>query len=107
MAAGRIKIYRIVMEQTGARKEERDPVLHHEAWCDVADLYGQELYDALNVKLEDTASFKIRYCKKVREVMKSMKDYFIEYEEDRFEIYAKSFFRNEKQYVIFKCKKIS
>ena len=107
MAAGKIKIYKIVTEQIGARIEERDPVLFYSPWCDISDLYGEELYSALNAKLKETVQFKVRYCAKVKEIRLHLKDYFVEYEGSRYEVYATDFLRNEKQYVFLKCNRIS
>lgn len=107
MAAGRIEIYKRVTEQVGAREEERDPVLHYRTWCDVTDLYGEELYNALNIKLSNTAVFEVRYCKKIAELRKRLKDFFIVYDGDRYRVYATDFRRGEKKIVQLKCERIS
>lgn len=54
MSAGRIKIYRRRYATESGRKEEMEPERHHEAWCEIGSLYGQELYKALEIRLENT-----------------------------------------------------
>lgn len=52
----------------GGRKEEKEPVQHYEAWCEISSLYGQELYKALEIRLENTVVFEVRYCRKIKEM---------------------------------------
>lgn len=95
MAAGRIEIKRRVFTETPGRREEQAPEPFYSTWCEISSLYGKELYDALNIKLENTIVFEVRYCKKIKEVKKAMKDFVIEYDGDLYDIYAVDFRRNE------------
>ena len=106
MAAGRIKIYRRQEDIKSGRREELPAVEYHSAWCNVSSLYGQELYSALNIKLDSTIVFEVRYCKKVKEVHKNLKEFYVEYEGDKYDIFAIDFRGNEKQYVQLKANKV-
>lgn len=102
MAAGRIRIYRRQNSTEAGRRVEKEPKLFYSCWCEVSDLYGNELYKALDIRLENTAVFEVRYCKKVKEIKKRAKEFFVEYEGDRYDIYATDFRANDKQKVILK-----
>lgn len=106
MAAGRIKIYRRKYSVECGRREEMEPEQHHEAWCEISSLYGQELYKALEVRLENTIVFEIRYCRKIKDMQKDLKQFFIEYEGEKYNIFAIDFRRNERQYVQLKANRI-
>lgn len=103
MAAGRIRIYRRRYATEGGRRKEGEPEEHYEAWCEIGSLYGQELYRALEIRLENTIVFEVRYCRKVKEMQKNLKQYFIEHEGERYDIFAIDFRRNGKQYVQLKA----
>lgn len=107
MSSARIKIYKYQYTITGGRREENEPILHYACWCEVGSLYGKELYKALEIHLEDTIVFEIRYCKKIKEVAAHLKEYFVEYEEEKYNIFARDFRRNGKQYVQLKANRIT
>ena len=46
MAAGRIRIFKKNYVLQSARQKETEPTLHYETWCEIGNLYGQELYEA-------------------------------------------------------------
>lgn len=106
MAAGRIKVYRRQEEIVSGRRKELPATEHHSAWCKVSSLYGQELYSALDIKLDNTIVFEVRYCKKVKEIHKNLKEFYVEYEGDMYDIFAIDFRGNEKQYVQLKANKV-
>lgn len=93
------------MMQDG-RKKENESKLHYETWCDIGSLYGQELYNALDIRLENTIIFEVRYCRKIKEMRQHLKEYFIEYNGEKYNIYAIDFRKNEMQYVQLKANKI-
>lgn len=103
MAAGRVRIYKRIFLTEGGRREEQDPELYHEAWCEISSLYGQELYKALEIRLENTMVFQVRYCRKIREIQQHLKEFFLEYQGERYDIFAIDFRRNERQYVQLKA----
>lgn len=103
MTAARIKIYKRQNEVVHGRTEEGEPILHHKCWCDIGSLYGAELYKAMEIHLENTIIFEVRYCKAVREMYGHLKDYFIKFEDDVYELYAIDRRRDRKQYVQLKA----
>lgn len=103
MAEGKIKIYRKKEEIVDGRRKELPPVLHHEPWYKISSLYGQELYKALEIGLKNTIVFEIRYCRKVKEMHHHLKEFFVEYEGERYDIFAIDFRRNEKKYALLKA----
>lgn len=106
MSAGRIKIYRRRYATDNGRKEEKEPELHHGTWCEIGSLYGQELYKALEIRLKNTIVFEVRYCRKIKEMQQRLKEFFVEYEGERYDIFAMDFRRNERQYVQLKANRI-
>ena len=81
MATARIKFYKRNKSLENGRQQEKEPTLFYEAWCEIRNLYGQELYEALDVRLENAIVF----------------------EGDRYDIYATDFKQNDRQYVQLKA----
>lgn len=77
MAAARIEIYRKNYSIVSGRRVEEEPTLHHKAWCEIGNLYGSELYGALDIRLENTIIFEVRYCKAIKAMQQHLKDYYI------------------------------
>ena len=87
---------------------ELEAILYHQCWCEIGSLYGNELYKALEIRLEDTVVFdNIRYCSKIKEVAAHLKDFFIEYDGEKYDIFARDFRKNDRQYVQLKANRIS
>lgn len=107
MSSAKIRIYKRQYEKKAGRREEAEPILHHECWCEIGSLYGKELYKALEIRLEDTIVFEVRYCKKVKEVAAHLKDYFVEYEGEKYSVFARDFRKNDRQYVQLKANRIT
>lgn len=103
MAAGRIKIFKKNYILQSGRRKEQEPTLHYEPWCKLLNLYGQELYAALDIRLENTIVFEVRYCAKIKEMQQHLKDYIVEFEGEQYDIYASDFRRNEREYVQLKA----
>lgn len=103
MAAARIEIYRKNYSIVSGRRVEEEPTLHHKAWCEIGNLYGSELYGALDIRLENTIIFRVRYCKAIKAMQQHLKDYYIKFEGEVYDIFASDFRRNERQYVQLKA----
>ena len=103
MAAARIKIYRRNRKLEAGRQQEQEPTLHYETWCEIGNLYGSELYEALDIRLENTIIFECRYCRKIKEMQQHLKEFYIEFEGEKYDIYTSDFRRNERQYVQLKA----
>lgn len=80
---------------------------YYSTWATPIDLYGNEIYEALNAKLENVIIFEVRYCKKIKALQTHCKDYRVEHEGDLYDIYATSFKKNEKTRVLLKANRIT
>lgn len=108
MSSARIKIYKCQYKISAGRRIEEEPILYHQCWCSIGSLYGEELYKALEIRLKDTIVFdQIRYCRKIQNIADNLKDYYVEYNGQKYEIYARDFRNNNKQYVQLKANKVS
>lgn len=79
---------------------------YHKTWATPIDLYGNEIYEALNAKLENVIIFEVRYCQKIKALQAHCKKYRIVYEGELYDIYATSFKKNEKTRVLLKANRI-
>lgn len=107
MAVARIKIYKRQYSTENGRQKELAPKLHYKTWCEISSLYGNELYQALDIRLENTIVFEVRYCKAIKQIQQHLKEYFVEYEGERYNIYAADYRRNDRQYVQLKANQFS
>lgn len=106
MAIARIQIVRITSETVAGRRMETETP-YFSCWCDTMDLYGAELYDALHIKLENTIVFKVRFCKQIKAMKHRVKEFVIDYDGERYGLYAVDFGNNDKNYVFLKANCIS
>ena len=74
MATARIKFYKRNKSLENGRQQEKEPTLFYEAWCEIRNLYGQELYEALDVRLENAIVFEVRYCRRIKEIKAHAKE---------------------------------
>lgn len=99
----RIEIYKKHYSIVAGRRKDGEPELHHRAWAKISSLYGTELYGAMDVRLENTAVFEVRYCKAIKELRQHLKDFYIVYEGEIYDVYATDFYRNEMQFIQLKA----
>nr|DAF92310.1 MAG TPA: putative head tail adaptor [Myoviridae sp. ctBvM24] len=103
MGSARIKIYKRQYAKEAGRLEETEPILYYTCWCEIGNLYGNELYKAIEIRLKETAVFEVRYCQKIKEVRKHLKDYLIEYDGERYELFGSDSKKGDKQRVLLKA----
>lgn len=103
----KIKILRKSSEEIVEGRGHQEFKEYYKTWATPIDLYGNEIYEALNAKLENVIVFEIKYCKKVKEMQAHCKEFRIEYEGDTYEVYHVSFKKNEKKTVLIKANRIS
>ena len=96
---GRVKIIRVTTEIKAGRKEPTTEVFY-ECWCDVQSLGTNEKYTALQAGLENTIVFKVRNCKRMKEV-------YAEYDGTRFDIYDASPMFTDNGWVLVKCRAVA
>lgn len=90
--------------ESGRRKTEE--LKHYECWCEISDLYTNEQYAALQIKLENTVVFTVRKCKKINEILHKQKDFCVIYEGGVYDIYATASAKEETK-VRLKCNRRS
>lgn len=66
-----------------------------------------EKYTALQAGLENTIVFKVRNCKRMKEVRKKMKEFYAEYDGTRFDIYDASPMFTDNGWVLVKCRAVA
>ena len=101
MNNARIKIYKTAETRVNG-KPIASQELFYECWCKILQLYGKELYEAVNIKLEHTLVFKVRYCKKLKDIL-NKECFTVEYNGNLFKIYYSDFTRYPNKYVLLKC----
>ncbi|MFR1707645.1 MAG: phage head closure protein [Clostridium sp.] len=74
----------------------------YSCWAEILQLYGNELYQAINIKLENTIIFKVRYCK-LLEQLQDKKEYKVEFKGNIYKIYYCDFAKEYKKYILLKC----
>lgn len=86
-------------------KGRSDEVLedYYTCWCTPKELYGKELYEAINIKLENVLVFEVRYCEKIRAMRKEAKKFIVIFDEQQFEVYYVDFKANSRDKVIIKA----
>lgn len=100
------KNVRITILETKEERINGKPIFKEEeyfkCWAEIGDLYSNELYEAINIGKENTVTFKVRYCKKLKELI-DHKKYKIKLDNSVYEIFHCDFSRYYKQYIILKC----
>lgn len=101
---------RIKILKTEEKRKDGKPIFEnvdfYKCWAQVMDLYSKEMYEAINSKKENAISVKIRYCKKLEELIKH-KNFKVEINKYIYEIYHCDFSKFPKQYIILKCNMVN
>lgn len=80
---------------------------YYSCWCEPLELYGNELYQAENIKYENVLVFKVRYCQIVKNMRTTDNNKFtVEYEGIRYQVYQIDYKNNSKDYVYIKAKMV-
>lgn len=99
---GHIKIYTKEEKRIDGRPVYSEVVLR-ECIAEVLDLYGNELYTAMSNQLQNTAIFKVRYCKSMDILRTKKKDYKVSYNGIEYSIYQADFAKYSRKFVMLKC----
>jgi SPP1 family predicted phage head-tail adaptor len=100
---GRIKVIRKTTDVIEGRRQQVTSVFY-ECWCDVQSLGTTEKYTALQTGLDNTIVFKVRNCKKMKEVRLNLKEFYAEYDGTEFKIYDASPMFTDNGHVLLKCR---
>lgn len=105
MLRHRISIKKIEEKIVNGRRQGKEEIDFHNCYADALDLYGKELYDAINSKLENTAVFKIRYCKKIEE-LRNKEKFIVIWKDHKYKIYYPDFLGYKRDYIHLKCNEV-
>lgn len=102
----KIDILKKVEEVDGGRAHVDFVDYYNNVWATPIDLYGNEIYEALNAKLENVIIFETRYCKKIKALQAHCKAFYIRYDGELYDLFSVSFKKNEKTWVLLKANRI-
>ena len=105
MLKDRISIIKKEDKIINGRRQGIEETKLYTCWADILDLYGKELYEAINIKLENTIIFKVRYCSLI-EKLRSKENYIIEWNNRKYNIYYVDFMNYSKKFVKIKCNEV-
>lgn len=105
MSSAKIQIKKVVETRVNGKPIKSDELFYN-CWYELQQLYGQELYEAINIKLENTLVFKVRYCK-LLEQLQDKAEYKVIYNDKTYKLYYCDFCKYPKKYVLLKCNLIS
>lgn len=101
----RITIKKLEKNVVNGRRQGIKETHLYTCWADILDLYGKELYEAINIKLENTIVFKVRYCNLI-EKLRNKEDYTVEWNGSKYNIYDVDFMNYSKKFVKIKCNEV-
>ncbi|UBK72393.1 phage head closure protein [Clostridium perfringens] len=101
----RISIKKLEDKIVNGRRQKGVAIDFYNCWAEILDLYGQELYEAMAMKLENTVIFKVRYCKKLEE-LRDKENFIVEWQGRQYEIYYPDFLGYKKDFIKLKCKEV-
>lgn len=98
----RIEIWHTVEKRINGKPVKYKEILNN-MYAEILSLYGNELYSALNVSMENMLIFKVRYCKLLNKLLASS-DWYVTYKNIDYKLYYADFSKYTKQYVLLKCR---
>lgn len=106
MSDVRIQIKLKTKEVINGRWEEKYQD-YYKCWATPIELYGKELYEAINLKYENVLVFKVRYCNKIKDMRKTQKKHFvIVLDGVGYTVYQVDFKANAKDYAYIKSRMV-
>lgn len=100
----RITIKKREVEIVAGRKVD-NWIDYYSCLSNPVELYGDELYQAINVKYKTTGVFEVRYCKLIEAMRFQEKNFALEYNGMLFDIYHIDYLKNDKHVVLLKVKR--
>lgn len=101
----KIEIIKVKDTIENGRRVQNVELNFHDCYANILDLYGKELYEAINSKLENTAIFEILYCPKLED-LRNKENFIIKWCNKKYEIYYPDFLGYKKNYIHLKCKEV-
>lgn len=100
--SGIIEIWHTTEKRIDGKPIKNKEILIY-GYAEVLSLYGNELYSALNIDMQNMLIFKIRYTKTLEELLKSS-DWKVTYNNFYYDLYYADFSKEPYKYVYLKCK---
>lgn len=101
--SGIIEIWHTIEKRINGKPSKDKEILVNNCYAEVLNLYGNELYSALNVDMQNMLIFKIRYSRKLEELLRTS-DWKITYNNSTYDLYYANFSKEPYKYVYLKCK---
>ena len=98
----RIKIITTTETRVNGKPVKRE-FEFYKCWAGILDLIGNELYKSYEIGIEEAIIFKIRYCK-LLEKLRNYKNFYVIWNDTKYQIYQADFMGNSKKYIKLKCK---
>ncbi|MDP4144158.1 MAG: phage head closure protein [Bacillota bacterium] len=76
----------------------------HACWCSISSLYGQEVYKAIEVNLENVLSFTVRYASNLKDL--NTKEYRVMWGSRIFNLIATDYYGFDKRTITIKGKEV-
>lgn len=76
-------------------------------YCNIKELWGKELYEAINIKMNNALNFDVMYCKKLEQMRQDTRDYVVIFEGQEYDVYYIDFKNNSKDIVTIKCNQVT
>jgi SPP1 family predicted phage head-tail adaptor len=89
----------------GRRCEKEETIFLTSYHAEILDLIGKEQYEAINLKLENTVIFKVRYCLPM-EKLRDKKNFIVNWNGRKYKIYFVDFMAYKKKYIKIKCNEV-
>ncbi|MFA9375757.1 MAG: phage head closure protein [Lachnotalea sp.] len=77
---------------------------YYSPWCDIKNLYGKELYNALEVDLKNVINFETRFCNKLDAL--NTKEYRIKWGERIFNLINVDYLNYKKNKIVLKGQEV-
>lgn len=77
---------------------------YYSCWCSINSLYGNELYKAIEVQLQNMLQFTTRYSKAIDNL--NTKDYRVVWGNRKFNIIAADYFSYNKEKITIKAQEV-
>ena len=105
MSSAKIEIKKVIETRVNGKPIKSDEYFYRCCY-ELQQLYGSELYEAINIKLENTLVFKVRYCK-LLERLQDKVEYIVIYNNKTYKLYYADFAKYYKKHVLLKCNLIN
>lgn len=99
---------RIIIQKRVTTKVKGIPtdtwINYYTCWCSIDSLFGQEAYKAIEINLENTLNFTVRYTKILDAL--NTKEYQILWGTRQFKVISTDYFNYDKQKISIKAKEV-